>query len=639
MNPNPHRNRKKVKWINTRPSESVELFKRVFQMSPQDMLRKSPHLPEIEDLFQKARSQNWVRIPVSGKVIDSFPHNGPKIIKETIRRCEWSLYWERYQIQWWGENEHQVMKKHWRVSSLFPQDKGLTKSRSGIPLPGLQKCPPELFERSSRPRKVSQETQWWKALRSSMPEDLMLMNTDKNLGMIMLRKEIYESVLKDALPPLTRTRSYPNYPFLKTALDKGCDEAMKWIAGGLKQRVNQLPQKEEKFDMFCSTYAIMKIHKTELKARPIVSFRRTRYEKSLSLLASYLVDIIQWPSFILFSTQDVRIPESCGWRAVGSIDFTAMYTNLDLKRALNMLLVMVQRSVDACTYARYETMVHPFVSRLCANTIILDSSKYQFKIKEGIPMGNPLSPVLAMVSIIDLEEIFLRECEPRVEDIWYGRYLDDILIASKGCELQVVLDIFQETLNGRAAYTVDERNPVKFLDVFIHLEKGRFRKYPAMKELSQYDFVPSHSLHAKGTLDGIVRSQFMRLLRNASNIFDPEVHHALAFLQLVLVCKFQYSPWRLKKILYDCIDSLPLQGDATRMWCCPTTESRLTCSTEFYAVAPLGYSQKATEDLTRWIRENYFLDPKFGWKHGTPRIVQVIKTCRENVPKLVSAAE
>ncbi|KAI5743391.1 hypothetical protein M8J77_017676 [Diaphorina citri] len=124
--------------------------------------------------------------------------------------------------------------------------------------------------------------------------------------------------------------------------------------------------------------------------------------------------------------------------------------------------------------------------------IVSTNNYFQFKgeiyrRKEGLPMGNPISPVMSNIFMETLEKSTLHQtvtCKPKI----YKRYVDDIFLIFDTMDN---LDTFFELCNTkhpRIKFTkeIERDNQIPFLDVLIT------RKTPTTIELSVYK-KPTHS--------------------------------------------------------------------------------------------------------------------------------------------------
>ena len=120
-----------------------------------------------------------------------------------------------------------------------------------------------------------------------------------------------------------------------------------------------------------------------------------------------------------------------------SFDVVSMYTNI--------LTDLVLKNIE-CRWNLIENKtsipLHEFVKAIM---IIINSTFFRFDKKIfkqifGMPMGSPLSPILANIVLQDLEqEIFTTN---NIISPFYLRYVDDIVLAVHEEKVEEVLDLF-----------------------------------------------------------------------------------------------------------------------------------------------------------------------------------------------------
>ncbi|XP_018355891.1 PREDICTED: telomerase reverse transcriptase-like [Trachymyrmex septentrionalis] len=111
-----------------------------------------------------------------------------------------------------------------------------------------------------------------------------------------------------------------------------------------------------------------------------------------------------------------------------------------------------------------------------AISIILNSTFFKFNEEFyeqifGLPMGSPLSPILADLVIQDLEHNIFDILITHIP--LYYRYVDDILLAAPTNQITNILDSFN-AYQERIKFTVDygDEFGISFLDVKLLYDKG-----------------------------------------------------------------------------------------------------------------------------------------------------------------------
>jgi len=139
-------------------------------------------------------------------------------------------------------------------------------------------------------------------------------------------------------------------------------------------------------------------------------------------------------------------------------------------------------------------------------------------------MGSNVSPTLANLALHPLELDFLQNTKNILN---YWRYLDECLIIFQGTEKELeeninLLNTMHETIKFTATIS---NNHVDYLDITIF--KGeRFKQSGILdikmytKECETFMYLMPDSAHPASTFSGFIKGEFLRIIRNSSNIKD-----------------------------------------------------------------------------------------------------------------------
>jgi len=181
-----------------------------------------------------------------------------------------------------------------------------------------------------------------------------------------------------------------------------------------------------------------------------------------------------------------------------------MYSNIPIELALKSVLSR-WREIENNTSI-------PLPEFENAITIILNSTFFMFNDKYyeqifGLPMGSPLSPVLADLVIQDLEKNIFQNLSTHIPV--YYRYVDDIVLAASKYKINDILDSFN-AYHERIKFTVDHGDEfcINFLDVKLIYDDGYiiFDLYKKPTNSGRYlNFFSNHPFSQKrGVVTGLV---------------------------------------------------------------------------------------------------------------------------------------
>ena len=232
------------------------------------------------------------------------------------------------------------------------------------------------------------------------------------------------------------------------------------------------------------SYGLPKIHKKGIPLRMIVSCINSPLY-NLAVLLKEIIDkslnnkknfgYIKNSFELVMKINSLPLRES--YRMV-SFDISFMYSNIPNDLALRNVL------------SRWDLMEKntsiPFQEFKRAISIILNSTFFKFNDEFyeqifGLPMGSPLSPILADLVIQDLKNDIFNTLTTYIP--FYFRYVDDIVLAAPINFIINILDFFN-SYHERIKFTVDygDDRGINFLDVKLLSDNGKiifdlYKKY------------------------------------------------------------------------------------------------------------------------------------------------------------------
>lgn len=140
-----------------------------------------------------------------------------------------------------------------------------------------------------------------------------------------------------------------------------------------------------------------------------------------------------------------------------------VYTCFLLELALDSLFLRWNHIEEKCDLPREEFLD---AVRFILNSTFFTFNCFYYKATFGIPMGSPLSPIIADLTLRDLEKKAIAILSFPLP--FYTRYVDDIVLAVPSSMLNNVLTTFN-SFHSRLQFTMKEGNDnrLNFLDVTI----------------------------------------------------------------------------------------------------------------------------------------------------------------------------
>ena len=362
----------------------------------------------------------------------------------------------------------------------------------------------------------------------------IIVQCDKNLG-----------------PAIIETQQYINLAFRDHLSDNDTyhyvnpNEALLWddrirtlLTKWLNKWKKQVSKMERKFikaaltdpatDAIATLYLTMKVHKSPLKTRPIVSCsgtllyalgiwvddklqrvatRQKSYFKSSTILKDEIINIIVPSKGKLFTA-----------------DAVSMYTNIDTKRAIPVI----------ARYLKQHEAMFPDVPTAAvveALEIVMKNNVFRFGDTTwhqltGTAMGTPPAPPYATLYYAVHEDIITTEFPNQLH--YYRRFIDDIFgvwIPDNDKNIDdEAWQRFQVRLNdfGLTWEVSDRVDTVNYMDLTILLANGRMTTTLFEKSINPYLYIPPHSAHPPGVLNGLLHGTIHRIQSLCSEPADRQ---------------------------------------------------------------------------------------------------------------------
>lgn len=340
-------------------------------------------------------------------------------------------------------------------------------------------------------------------------------------------------------------------------------------------------------------YGLPKIHKSGNPLRIIVSSMNTPLYELASFLHDTINDSIPIPKSNLNNSfqlvEQLKYFNFPNDFKLISLDVVSMFTNIPLDLARDSVRKRWKFIEKKCKI--------PCEEFLYAIDFVLSSSFFMFEKVTyrqtfGTPMGSPLSPIIANITLQDLERSAV-EILPFTLPFYY-RYVDDILMAAPSCMFDTILKIFN-SFHERLQFTMEEGvdNKINFLDTTIIVKDNNiiFDWFHKPTYSGRYlNFESRHPLCQK-------RGTVISLIDRAFRLSHPIFHQKNLEFVVCILLRNGYPLSFIFSILAERIKTLIFSGDNDK-----NTETNITDThTKFFFNIP--YVPNFSEQFLPVVRD------------------------------------
>ncbi|KFD45032.1 hypothetical protein M513_14091 [Trichuris suis] len=227
-------------------------------------------------------------------------------------------------------------------------------------------------------------------------------------------------------------------------------------------------------------YGLPKVHKPGVPFRPIVS----TINSITSELSRYLKKIIKpltskEQSFVKNSktfVNEIRNYNLETDEILVSYDVKELFPSIPISDALDTLYNLLNADTNLLSI----TKLNPFhIIKLVSfcmqegNYFLFDNKFY--KQSNGVPMGSPLSPVMAEIFMESFERQMFEKVDRQIAPRLFRRYVDDISVIIKDGKEEQFLHFLNSIRPNQIAFTMEkeENKTLPFLDaLIIHTNQG-----------------------------------------------------------------------------------------------------------------------------------------------------------------------
>ncbi|XP_058819272.1 uncharacterized protein LOC131682082 [Topomyia yanbarensis] len=321
--------------------------------------------------------------------------------------------------------------------------------------------------------------------------NLLITRADKGNKTVILTSEEYERKMADLLSDSTTYKQIKSDPTTKVLKKIGV-----LVDGWRNSKFIDLRTHRKMKASSCNPpriYGLPKIHKENRPLRPVVSTIGSATYNVAQFLSGIIGNIVGKTDYHVknsfeFAEQitETQIAED---EMLFSLDVTSLYTNIPVSFALE------------CLNDRWEEVTkHTFIDQhsfMEAVKLVLESTFFVhrgtvYAQTFGVPMGSPLSPVMANLVMERLEQQCLASLEEsQIQLKVYRRYVDDCFCVARKEHIQEILASFN-SFHSKLQFAIEEEEngKLKFLDMMLTRNQNRIERIwlPKQSEGRYLDF-------------------------------------------------------------------------------------------------------------------------------------------------------
>ena len=276
--------------------------------------------------------------------------------------------------------------------------------------------------------------------------------------------------------------SSQNLTILKKDPTTNFNTQVKDIIDSLEIIINDIYQKRRLIIMNPQApklYGTIKLHKDNHPTRPVVDYTHAPTVKIAKFLVNKLKQEIKFNpiytvknSYELIDKLSKQKLNNNTFRLI-SFDVTNMFPNIPTQETIQIINNLLHKQNKLPT-VRDELIT---LLSLCLNQNYFKFNNTYYTQNTGLPMGSPLSPLIADIFMDNLETYFLKTPISKKHIIFWFRYVDDVLVGFNGTDRQ--LDIYLNTLNAlhsniKFTVEIEQTQSINFLDLNISRTEGGF---------------------------------------------------------------------------------------------------------------------------------------------------------------------
>ena len=296
-------------------------------------------------------------------------------------------------------------------------------------------------------------------------------------------------------------------------------------------------------DPFGYFYLLAKLHKTPTSTRPVCSDCASLPHSVGKWVDRQLQPIVQAQHTYFKNSYELKqLLDELGQLPTNACLFTydavSMYTNIDTEQCIQRLTTFLTEASTAEHFPHLKPTALVDALHLIMNNNRMRFGNLFVHQHKGIAMGMAPAPSIAnlFVAIFEAQHI---NTFPKTSLLFLRRFIDDgfgIWLRHNNTQQDTQLwESFQYLVNsmGLKWEFSTRSNTVTFMDLNIHIERGKITTSIHAKPMALHLYIPPSSCHAPGITTGLIHGHFHRLFTLCSHESDIEREIYLFFNRLL----------------------------------------------------------------------------------------------------------
>ena len=322
--------------------------------------------------------------------------------------------------------------------------------------------------------------------------NLISIKSDKGNSIVILSKDDYVQKVNDFLSTenLNILQKDPTSKF-QIELKNKLNDCNSTLTNFEKTKLIYKNPQAPKF------YGLIKIHKENMPIRPVVSYINAPNRK-LAIKLNTIFRNYEYKSRYSIKNSLELIsklkdkPVASNYKLV-SFDVSSMFSKIPPKECLPLIKNYLEKiKINHCEKSEILELFE-----LCIKQNYFSFGNKFYIQNEGLPMGSPISPLLADIFMENIENQIFKSNESN-SIIWWYRYVDDVIAGFNGSSRQ--LDKFLGFINNihkniKFTLEIENENKINFLDLTIKRTENNLEFSIYRKPTHTDSTIPNYSCH------------------------------------------------------------------------------------------------------------------------------------------------